>query len=264
MAFVESAAICLEPAQYDAYLTIRNWPRTFLHYLEGRRAELLGQKADLHARMQGEIDDVFARIAEFRAGIAEAVEQGLTEKELSYDDEDLDLASLGEGSQAEGSSGAAEEEEEADEDADEDDARKVAEEQRKESAEGKTFPWLGRLIGREHQVFSPAVIEEVFAKVDALKQAYDEVEQATALINKRETLLGVPKTQFTELRQVQDELKPLHQLWRVAYRFGRTLPAWVEGRFDQLDAAQVESRVEEWTAELKRLQKTPLVAEHPR
>jgi len=48
----------------------------------------------------------------------------------------------------------------------------------------------------------------------------------------------------------------------VAYRFGRTLPQWVEGRFDLLDAAQIEARVEEWTNELKRLQKTSLVTDH--
>lgn len=63
----------------------------------------------------------------------------------------------------------------------------------------------------------------------------------------------MPKTQFAELRAVQDDLKPLYELWRVAYRFARTLPSWVEGRFDLLDAAQVEARVEEWSNELKRL-----------
>ena len=42
------------------------------------------------------------------------------------------------------------------------------------------------------------------------------------------------------------------------------MPQWVEGRFDQLDAAQIEVRVDEWTSELKRLQKAPLIADHPR
>jgi hypothetical protein len=35
-----------------------------------------------------------------------------------------------------------------------------------------------------------------------LKKEFDEVEKATALINKRETLLGVAKTQFSELRVI--------------------------------------------------------------
>jgi len=82
------------------------------------------------------------------------------------------------------------------------------------------------------------------------------------LINKRETLLGVAKTQFTELRTIQDDLKPLYELWLVASKFCRTLPQWVEGRFDGLDAGLIEAKVDEWINELKRLQKTNLVTEN--
>jgi|TARA_B110001450_G_C17624939_1_gene482753 hypothetical protein len=82
------------------------------------------------------------------------------------------------------------------------------------------------------------------------------------LINKRETLLGVAKTQFTELRTIQDDLKPLYELWLVASKFCRTLPQWVEGSFAQLDAGLIEAKVDEWINELKRLQKTNLVADN--
>ena len=82
------------------------------------------------------------------------------------------------------------------------------------------------------------------------------------MINKRETLLGAAKTQFTELRTIQDDLKPLYELWLVASKFCRTLPQWVEGRFDQLDAGLIEAKVDEWINELKRLQKTNLVTDN--
>lgn len=266
MTFIESVAIMFEAAQYQGYLAMRNWPRTFLQYIEERKAALLDQKEDLYTLMRREIEDVFAKIKEFREAIAEAVGQGLVEKALSYDGEDDGLGSLGGGSDAGSAPGHAGDGENTAEDAagDEDEAQKLEAQRQAESAEGKTFPWLARLINMEHMKFDPQLVEKVFLKVDTLKQTYDEVERATALINKRETLLGVAKTQFVELRQVQDDLKPLHELWRVAYRFGRTMPPWVEGRFDQLDAAAIEVRVEEWTNELKRLQKTALVTEHPK
>jgi len=72
--------------------------------------------------------------------------------------------------------------------------------------------------------FDIDIIEEVYHKIEHLKSNFDEVERSTALINKRETLLSVPKTQFSELRVIQDDLKPLYELWLVASRFCRTLP----------------------------------------
>jgi len=56
------------------------------------------------------------------------------------------------------------------------------------------------------------------------------------LINKRENLLGVEKTQFTELKTIQDDLKPLFELWIVASKFGKVFPEWIEGVFEGLDA----------------------------
>ena len=48
----------------------------------------------------------------------------------------------------------------------------------------------------------------------------------------------------------------------MASKFGKILPKWVVGDFEQIDAAYVELKTEEWLNELKRLQKTALVAEN--
>lgn len=114
----------------------------------------------------------------------------------------------------------------------------------------------------DDKAFDPDEIEGVYVEIEKLKSAYDDVERTTARINKRETLLGVAKTQFSELRVIQDDLKPLFELWLVASRFSRTLPGWVEGKFDQLDAGLIETKIDEWINELKRLQKTDLVAKN--
>lgn len=59
---------------------------------------------------------------------------------------------------------------------------------------------------------------------------------------------------------LKDELKPLHELWAVASRYNETLPTWLEHSFESLDAGEVENTIDEWIIEIKRLQKTALVA----
>lgn len=251
MDYIESVCIMFPDEQYAEFLSIRNWPRTFMQYIDERKAELLAQKDELYREMGREIEEVFDKVKEFRETIAEALAQGLVEKELSYDAED----DMSQDSDASGPAPV---------DPAEEEAKRLEQQRQLESADGKTFAWLAKEIAMDHMKFDPAAIEQVYLKIDHLKQCYDDVERATALINRRETLLGVTKTQFQDLRALQDDLKPLHELWRVAYRFARTIPQWVEGRFDALDAAQVEARVEEWSNELKRLQKTHLVTENPK
>jgi hypothetical protein len=55
----------------------------------------------------------------------------------------------------------------------------------------------------------------------------------------------VTKTDFKDLKLIQDELKPLHELWTVAYKFKKTIPSWIEGPFDNLDAIAMEIATEE-------------------
>lgn len=86
----------------------------------------------------------------------------------------------------------------------------------------------------------------------------------TIQINKRESLLGVPKTSFNELKKIQDDLKPLYELWAVASRFNNQIPSWVESQFEGINAIDMEVTVEEWVIELKRLQKTQLVESNKR
>lgn len=111
--------------------------------------------------------------------------------------------------------------------------------------------------------FEQEQIVSVYDRIEQLKQSYDAVERETGLINKREALLNVKKTEFSALAKIQDDLKPLFALWSVAAKVARTLPVWVEGRFEQLDAGAVEAKIDEWVNELKRLQKSALIKENP-
>jgi len=252
MDYIEGVKIRFADAQYAEFLNIRNWPRTFKQYIEERRHQLLAKKEDLYKEMSKEIEEVFEKIKSFKETIQEVLVQGLVDKPLSYDAEDDQLS---ESNESLGEKNAASVDKE-----DEEGAQEAA--QVIESADGKTFPWIAKEITMDHMKFDIDHIEEVYHKIEHLKSSFDEVERRTALINKRETLLGVTKTQFAELRVIQDDLRPLYDLWLVASRFCRTLPQWVEGRFDQLDAGWIETKIDEWINELKRLQKFPLVLDN--
>jgi division protein CdvB (Snf7/Vps24/ESCRT-III family) len=99
---------------------------------------------------------------------------------------------------------------------------------------------LAEKIVMDNMSFDKDEINKTFNKIESLKQNFDVVEKDTALINKRETLLGVAKTSFSDLRKIQDDLKPLYELWVVASKIEKTMPIWVEGKFDTLDAAAIE------------------------
>ena len=250
MDYIEAVEILFPGAQYAEFLDIRNWPRTFKQYILDRQKQLLAKKDDLYKEMQKEIEETKQKIEGFKETIKELLEKGLLTHEMSYDAEnDDDLDSM--------------DSQEKKEPSPEELAAKEAEKQRElENAVGKTFGWLAKEILMDDMSFDKDEIDKTFNKIEHLKQSFDVVEKDTALINKRETLLQKPKTSFSDLRRIQDDLKPLYELWVVASKFNKTMPSWVEGKFDKLDAALIESTIDEWINELKRLHKTNLVADN--
>ena len=94
--------------------------------------------------------------------------------------------------------------------------------------------------------------------METLKNDYYDTEQITVQINKREDLLGMERTIFTALKIVQDELRPLHDLWTLANQFNETFGVWMEEKFERLESDQIERTVNEWTRALSKLSKTVL------
>jgi len=50
----------------------------------------------------------------------------------------------------------------------------------------------------------------------------------------------------------------------VAIKIAKTVPKWIEGKFEALDPTLVEITTEEWQTELRRLIKTNLINEFPK
>jgi hypothetical protein len=262
MEYLDSIEIIFPGEQYFDFLHIRNWPYTFKTYIEERKCDLLSKKDGLYQEMSNEIGQIFGQIEEFKNTIAEILGMGLVPYDTRVEEALTSAARSPPPAKAAptaadvepGTPGVLDAQQE---------AKRKAEEKRLE-AYGKTFFWLAREIGMPHRSFDARLMDKVYRKTQQLKFEFDEVERATSLINKREALLGVAHTEFSDLKTIQDDLKPLYELWLVASNFGATMPAWVEDRFDAVDAGYVDLKTEEWLNELKRLQKTQLVAGNPR
>jgi hypothetical protein len=54
---------------------------------------------------------------------------------------------------------------------------------------------------------------------------YDDCEKMTIQINKREMLLNLDRTDFKELRDLHDMLRPIADLWFVAQKFNKAFPS---------------------------------------
>lgn len=69
-----------------------------------------------------------------------------------------------------------------------------------------------------------------------IKTKFDEIDKMTIVINKRQTLLGIPKTDFKTLKEVQDDLKPMFELWNVANSYRQKIAVLMEGPIEKVDA----------------------------
>jgi len=150
MDYIDGVEIRFPDAQYSEFLTIRNWPRTFKQYIEERRQALLAQKDELYKEMSKEIAEVFDKITGFKETIAEVLIQGLLEQELSYDAEDNEsFDSMASGDKKAAALTAEEEE-----------AKRLEQQRRAESADGKTFSWLAKEIIMDHMKFDIEHVEK--------------------------------------------------------------------------------------------------------
>ena len=64
------------------------------------------------------------------------------------------------------------------------------------------FDWLANNTGWTKKKFDANEIDKTFKKAEELKVTFEEVYMLTIQINKREALLSVPKTSFTELKKI--------------------------------------------------------------
>ena len=69
MNYLESLNIPVADERYEAYLVLRNWPRTFGVYLKDKKKELLSRKDEMYAQMSNEVNDILSQIKSFKKSI---------------------------------------------------------------------------------------------------------------------------------------------------------------------------------------------------
>ena len=177
----------------------------------------MSRKENLFKEMNDDIDGIFLQIEQFRRTMEEILNEGLVdadpakEAKLFYiqSQEEKDEARRAakrkekelEPSNVTGSQSVSEESSETEEDPAKRGLAKTPA-NKWQAAVHYTFYWFAEEIGLPDQRFDTARIEQVYYKLDYLKQQFDEVELLTATINKRESLLAVALTSFHELFKI--------------------------------------------------------------
>jgi len=240
MDYIESLKIMFEDDMYQTYLEIRNWPRTFNAFVVERKASLIDKKEELIRLMGKETDKVFKDVKAFKKELSRIMKLGLDK---------LDTMNRR--------------------------AREIHLEETlavykglstvpptpicKDGSILSCFEWLAQETGWTKKRFNSQVIAETWEKVQQMYEDFGEIDKLTIVINKREVLLGINKTSFALLKEIQDDLKPMYDLWQVSSKYNTTMPIWLEGNFNDLDGQEIEQTLEDWLIELKRLQKTNLI-----
>lgn len=102
----------------------------------------------------------------------------------------------------------------------------------------------------------------MFSRLDKLKNKFDDLDKLTILINKRQGLLGIAKTEFRDQKKILDDLKPLYDLWGVANNFKTLIVEWFEDPLENLDSAIMENQIEGWMIDIKRLSKCSILVDN--
>ena len=99
-------------------------------------------------------------------------------------------------------------------------------------------------------------IEQLARRMEILKQGIDEWQQKWDIINRRESLLCLRVTKFTDVFKISAEIKLFVQLWSIADNFRKAYPIWMDGNFEMLDAEEIEENIVDWWKSLNRLSKS--------
>ena len=122
----------------------------------------------------------------------------------------------------------------------------------------KSHPGDARRQIQIHGDFDPLHIENLSQRMKVLKQGIDECQKKCDVINRRESLLCLRVTKFTEVFKLQAEIKLFVQLWSIADNFREAYPIWMDGNFELIDAEEIEDNIVDWWKSLNRLSKSKI------
>ncbi|GFH19055.1 uncharacterized protein HaLaN_15943, partial [Haematococcus lacustris] len=112
-------------------------------------------------------------------------------------------------------------------------------------------------------------VDDRTSQVADLHSRLQRMGELAELYQARETIFGLPTTDYPQIELIQKTLDPYATLWQTCGEFMRCLPDWMDGPFTEIDADAMAADVDRWwrgTAKLaKSLEGPPLevVAQFP-
>jgi hypothetical protein len=95
-------------------------------------------------------------------------------------------------------------------------------------------------IAQDGQLWDDSGTGEYYERETASK--FQAVREAADLFDSRESLFGVPPTQWrVQLTELQKQFEPHQRLWTIAFEFINQHPSWDEGVFFGHDADDVDA-----------------------
>ena len=77
MNFIFTLSVKFQDSEFEEFLNIRNWPRTFNKWIQIRKEELLAQKQKLIEEMEDQLEEVFQQVLDFKLEIKDVKSKGL-------------------------------------------------------------------------------------------------------------------------------------------------------------------------------------------
>ncbi|KAJ9532948.1 hypothetical protein QJQ45_018030, partial [Haematococcus lacustris] len=105
-------------------------------------------------------------------------------------------------------------------------------------------------------------VDDRTSQVADLHSRLQRMGELAELYQARETIFGLPTTDYPQIELIQKTLDPYATLWQTCGEFMRCLPDWMDGPFTEIDADAMAADVDRWwrgTAKLaKSLEGPPL------
>lgn len=111
-------------------------------------------------------------------------------------------------------------------------------------------------------VWDSGLVQNLVAKIDALNGRLRGVEEDTRLINRRQEALQLKLSDFPELYDLKQRIKPLVQLWETIAQFNTMVEEWKEKPLRFLSVEEVEEFCSEWYRKLLYVMRNSNLTKH--
>jgi dynein heavy chain len=96
--------------------------------------------------------------------------------------------------------------------------------------------------------------EEYAEQVKNLTERLKTANETAALINSREGLFGFQVTPFEQISKIETDFAPYASLWTMVAQWEKDYPAWMFGKFGELDPEFVTTQTTIWWKECMKLE----------